>query len=301
MMRLAAEAFETPLMIDARKAAIIATVLGPRLLGTNVVVVDHAVVDHDVRREHAGVVGEPIRRAMEKRDAYGFMRVGAVGIIPIEGTLVRKGAFLGQSSGETSYEGLSAQVSRAMDPSIKGVAFEVDSFGGMVNGAFEMADQIYALSQAKPTIAILTDFAMSAAYLLASQCRQIVMPKHGAAGSIGVITMHVDQSAALDKAGLKVTVIKSGAKKDQGSPLAAPADDFLARLQASVDATRDEFADVVARGRGSRLTKDAALATEADWYDGEAAVAAGLVDAIADPLKAFEAFAAAVNAANTGA
>lgn len=301
MMRLAAEAFDTPLMIDARKATTIATVLGPRLLGTSVVVVDHAGIDHDVHRQHAGIVGEPIRRVMEKREMFGFLRIGAVGVIPIEGTLVRKGAFLGQSSGETSYEGLSAQVARAMDPAIRGVAFEVDSFGGMANGAFELADQIHALSQAKPTIAILTDFAMSAAYLLASQCRQIVMPKHGAAGSIGVITMHIDESGAVEKSGRKVTVVKSGAKKDQGSSLGPISDDYLARLQTSVDATRDEFADVVARGRGARLTKAAALATEADWYGGDAAVAAGLVDAIGDPQKAFEAFAAAVNAAKTGA
>lgn len=301
MMRLAAEAFETPLMIDARKAATIATVLGPRLLGSSFVMVDHAGVEHDVHRQHAGVVGEPVRRIMEQHDMFGFMRIGAVGIIPIEGTLVRKGAFLGQSSGETSYEGLSAQVARAMDPAIRGVVFEVDSFGGVVNGAFELADQIHALSQIKPTLAILTDYAMSAAYLQASQCRQIVMPKHGAAGSIGVITMHVDRSAAVEQSGLKVTVVKSGAKKDQGSSLGPISDDYLARLQMSVDAARDEFADVVARGRGARLTKAAALATEADWFEGEAAVAAGLVDAIADPQQAFEAFAAAINAANTGA
>lgn len=301
MMRLAAEAFETPLMIDARKATTIATVFGPRLLGSSAVVIDHEGVEHSIHRQHAGVVGEPVRRVLEKREMFGFMRVGAVGIIPIEGTLVRKGAFLGQSSGETSYEGLSAQVARAMDPAVRGVAFEVDSFGGMANGAFALADQIHELSQAKPTIAILTDFAMSAAYLLASQCRQIVMPRQGAAGSIGVITMHVDRSAAVEQSGLKVTVVKSGAKKDQGSSLGPLADDYLARLQASVDATRDEFAAVVARGRGARLTKAAALATEADWFEGETAVAAGLVDHIADPQRAFEAFAAAIHAANPGA
>ena len=42
--------------------------------------------------------------------------------------------------GETSYEGLQAQVLRAMrNPTIKGVVFEVDSFGGELAGAFETA------------------------------------------------------------------------------------------------------------------------------------------------------------------
>jgi transposase len=64
--------------------------------------------------------------------------------------------------------------------------FEVDSLGGELAGAFETADLIARLSAEKPTLAILTDHALSAGYLLASAARQIIMPEHGRAGSIGV-------------------------------------------------------------------------------------------------------------------
>jgi len=47
----------------------------------------------------------------------------------------------------------------------KGVVFEVDSFGGE----------------------LLTDHTLSAAYLLASAARQIIIPEYGRAGSIGAL------------------------------------------------------------------------------------------------------------------
>jgi ClpP class serine protease len=297
MMRLAAEAFNTPLMIDQAKAETIVWAFGTRLLGVPVRALENALGTADPRRTHAGVVGEPLLRAMEADGMRGFQVDRNVGVIGIEGTLVRKGAFLGQSSGETSYEGLTAQVSRAFDPAIKGVAFEVDSFGGQVNGVFELADRIAELSAIKPTIAILTDFALSAAYLLASQCRQIVMPPFGMAGSIGCIALHVNEAAALENEGLTITVIKAGALKDQGSSLGPPSDAYLAKRQVGCDEARLAFAAAVGRGRGARCTTEMALATEADFYEGEAAVAAGLVDAIANPRDAYEQFVAAVNAA----
>ncbi|MGA8990672.1 MAG: hypothetical protein WB500_09890 [Rhodoplanes sp.] len=94
---------------------------------------------------------------------------------------MHKGAYVGAYSGRTSYEGLQAQVLRAMrNPAIKGVVFEVDSFAGDLAGAFETADLIARLSTEKPTLAILTDHALSAGYLLASAARQIIIQNTGA-------------------------------------------------------------------------------------------------------------------------
>ena len=69
----------------------------------------------------------------------------------------------------------------------KGVVFEVDSFGGELAGAFETTDLIARLSAEKPTLAILTNHTLAAAYLLASAARQIIIPEHGRAGSIGAL------------------------------------------------------------------------------------------------------------------
>jgi ClpP class serine protease len=297
MFRLAARAFDEPLLIDGRKASAIAAAFGPRLLGGSVTVVGAEAVDHWAGREKAGVIDGTLERRYADRGQVPFPIVNGVAVIGVEGTLIAKGAYVGQSSGETSYEGLMAQVAlAARSPAVRAVAFEVDSYGGEARGAFEAAGAIAALSVAKPTIAILSEVALSAGYLLASQARRIVLPEFGAAGSIGVVTMHVDRSAQVEAAGLTVTVIQSGARKTEGSELAPLPDAVRERIQGRIDAMRVAFAGTVARGRKSRMSAADALATEAGVYEGAEAVAIGLADAVASPREAFAAFVAAVNA-----
>lgn len=292
--------FNTPLLYDARKAETVAMALGPRLAGMPVQItngnggVDHVAFENG--RPSAGKVGDRLGRAYDRIDRAPFDVIEGVAIIPIEGTLVHKGSYVGASSGETSYEGLQVQVSRALSRSdVRGVVFEVDSYGGEVAGAFETADLIHALSKAKPTIAILTDFAYSAGYLLASQARQIVMPEFGGAGSIGVITMHVDWSRNLANEGIDVTIFTSGEHKADGNPFEPIAADAATRIQTRIDAMRDKFAATVGRGRGSRLTKAKALKTEAQAYDAAEAVTLGLADGVGNTVSAFNAFIEEIN------
>lgn len=295
---LFARAFNTPLMIHEDKAYAILTGLGIRLAGDTIelppsaALWDHAATPGTIV---AGTLDDGLGQRVAARGGQFFSRVGSVALIGIEGTLVHKGAWLGQSSGSTSYQGLQTQIMRAMnDPTITGVAFEVDSGGGEVPGVFQTADMIAALSQVKPTMAILTDHALSAAYLLASQTRQIAVPPTGLVGSIGAMRIHVDMTGVAEKQGAKVTVVRSGARKAEGHPMMPLGEESLAAMQASVDSARRAFADTVGRGRGQRLTAGKAMATEAAIYEGPKAVEAGLADVVAHPIPAFRAFVAAV-------
>lgn len=273
--------------------------LGPRLTGQQVTIVnapgevEHAAFGNG--RPSAGILGNEVGRAYSEARALPFDHIDGVAIIPIEGTLVHKGAWVGANSGQTSYQGLRAQIERAGEPDIRGVVFEVDSFGGMVSGAFETAEAIRKLSLAKPTVSILTDFAYSAGYLLASQARSVIMPEFGGAGSIGVVTMHLDASASLEKEGLKVTFVHSGRHKVDGNPYEPLPASVRDRWQAEVDAMRNRFAEQVGRGRGARFSKKAALATEAQAYDAREAQQLGLVDAVGDGAQAFSLFLSEIN------
>ncbi|WP_137136565.1 S49 family peptidase [Rhizobium sp. FKY42] len=292
--------FNTPLMYDERKAAAFLHGLGSRIAGDTIVVTNAAgAVDHVAGangRPLAGKVGNRMERRFAANNLLPFDMVGSVAIIPIEGTLVHKGGWVGSYSGETSYQGLQAQIALArQSKEVKGVAFETDSYGGEVNGGFETARDIARLSAEKPTISILTDFAYSAGYLLASQARSVIMPRFGGAGSIGVIMIHADYSQALENEGIRLTIIRAGKKKADGNPYEALPDAVATRWQAMADAMRLEFAQTVATGRRGRITKAKALATEADVYNASEALSLGLVDAIADPLEAFEAFVNEVN------
>lgn len=300
---VASRLFGVPLMVDPGKAAAILAGIGGRVVdgGFEISGIDAiAHVAFENGRPSMGRLGDPLGRAYENAGEGRRLLAmdGSVGIIPIEGTLIHKGKFLGSSSGDTSYEGVQAKIMKAQrDPNVKGVVLEVDSHGGEVAGAFDTAQMIAELSAQKPTLAILTDFAHSAGYLMASAARQIVMPETGGAGSIGVITLHADMSQKLEKQGVKVTVISSGAYKADGHP-ALPMDErVLAETQAAVDNMRDIFAGAVGSYRGDRLNKAAALATEARAYRGEEAVRAGLVDGIMRPSEAYAEFVSSVNRA----
>lgn len=291
--------FDQPHLFHPGKAETIIRVLGPRLSGAPFQIINApGGVDHTAfanGRPSAGIIGDRMGRAYKRSGVLPFDMVDGVAIVPIEGTLVHKGAWVGAESGNTSYQGLRAQIDRAAENDIKAVVFEVDSYGGMVSGSHETAEAILKLSRAKPTLAILTDYAYSAGYLLASQARSIVMPEFGGAGSIGVVIMHVDYSGKLDQEGIKVTFVHSGAYKIDGNPYQALPPAVRDRWQQECDALRERFAEQVGKGRSSRFSKKAALATNAQVFDAKEALKIGLVDAIGDVHEAFKLFVAEVN------
>jgi ClpP class serine protease len=294
---VAARVFATPLMISDRKAAAIVEGLGERMLGAPVVVVNADRLDHEAfagGRPSAGRLGDRTGQRYDADRVPTFDQVGKTAVIGVEGTLVHKGNYVGASSGRTSYQGLQAQIIRVARAfgagQIAGAVLEVDSFGGEVAGVFETADMIAQLSQLMPTLAILTDHAESAAYLLASAARQIVMPRHGLAGSIGAIMMHADMTDKLSKDGVKVTVLRAGARKATMNALEPLPAATRARAEAQLEAVRQSFAERVGRYRGDRFNAKQALATEGEDFDGADAVALGVADAVGHANDAFDAF-----------
>lgn len=296
---LAARLFNTPLMVHPGKAAAILAGLGGRIAGSRVTFDGPVAVDHAAGgKPSLGTLGDRMGRAFQRRGEKPYDMVSGVAVIPVEGSLVHKGGWIESNSGETSYQGLQTQVQAALrDPAVKGAVFEVDSFGGEVSGAFETADMIAALSAAKPTLAVMTDHAYSAGYLLASAARQVVVPEQGGAGSIGVITVHADMSAALAAAGLNLTILTAGAHKADANPYEPLPEAVAAEISSELESTRQVFARRVAAYRGKRLGFEAAMATEARTYRGHAAVTAGLADATGQPFETFQAFVAALNRA----
>ncbi len=294
--QIAQRAFDTPLMIAPAKALAFLSGLGPRITGQEIRFDAMGATEAELiaarQTARASLIGgDLVGRRGDDADAP-FPIIEGVAVIATAGTLVHRGAWIGQSSGLTSYEGLAAQIDAAVhDPAIRGIALEIDSFGGEVAGAFDLADRIRAARDVKPVRAFLAEHALSAGYALASQADRITLPRTGAAGSIGVITMHTDMSGMLAQKGVAVTLIHAGAKKADGNPYAALPDGIRDRLQAELEDLRMLFAETVAAGRGNRLGTNAALATEAAIYRGAAAVEAGLADAVADPRTAFRAFA----------
>ncbi|MFC3530046.1 S49 family peptidase [Paracoccus mangrovi] len=296
--QIAQRVFNTPLMVDPAKALAFLTGLGPRIAGREISVDGLEVTAEDQASAtvpaRASLFGDDLTARQTRNGGQPFAVVEGIAVIEIAGTLVHRGAWIGQSSGLTSYEGIAAQLQAAVtDPVIRGIALDIDSFGGEVAGAFDLADRLRAARQVKPVQAFVADHALSAAYALASQADRIILPRTGAVGSIGVVAMHSDMSGALDQKGIAVTLIHAGTRKVDANPYQPLPESVRAQIAGELEDLRQLFAETVAEGRGRRLDTSQALATEAAVFRGEAAVFAGLADEVADPVTAFRAFAAA--------
>ena len=296
--QIAQRAFNTPLMVDPAKALAFLSGLGPRITGQDITFQGFDVEQLDQATAtlpaHASLFGNDLAQRHQRNGTQPFALVDGIAVIEIAGTLVHRGAWIGQSSGLTSYEGIAAQLQAALaDPGVRGIALDIDSFGGEVAGAFDLADRIRAAGAQKPVHAFVTEHALSAGYVLASQADRIILPRTGAVGSVGVVALHTDMSGALDQKGVAVTLIHAGAHKVDANPYQPLPDAIHDKMQRELEVVRFLFAETVAAGRGDRLTQTAALATEAAVFRGADAIAAGLADDLADPVAAFHAFAAA--------
>lgn len=296
--QIAARAFNTPLLVEPSKAVAFLSGLGPRILGGKVALNgDHSAEGPPTHlpalpsQPRASLLAGGLVQEARDSGIAPYAAVDGIAIIEIAGVLVHRGGWIGNSSGQTSYEGIAAQIEAAdADHAIRAVALEIDSFGGEIAGVFDLADRIRALRRSKPVWAFVAEHAFSAGYALAAQADRILLPRTGSVGSIGVLVMHADLSRKLDQEGVAVTLVHSGLRKVDANPYEPLPAPVHASIQGEIDGLRLLFAQTVEAGRTGRLTADAALATEAACYRGSDAVAAGLADEVTDLASGFAAF-----------
>lgn len=265
--------FNVPLMILPQKADAIIAGLLPRfgLAGDTVTALDHH-----------GLTAPEIAMNDDGASATGYRIDNGIARIEIGGILAQRGGFRADSSQILGYDQLAAQYERAMsDPNVHAIAATFFSPGGEVAGAFALADKIYKFRGKKPLFAVVDELAASAGYLLAAAHDEIWLSPTGYVGSVGIVMRHLDLSAKLEKDGVTVTQIFSGAHKVDGNPFGPLSPDVLARLQAESDATRQLFAEKVALYRG--LDTQQVLDTEAAIYRGHEAKQAQFATDIAYP------------------
>jgi capsid assembly protease len=257
LTHVAAHLMGVPLMIHRPKLETILAVLGQRLDLPGTAITEYV---------------PPVRAEIPAN--------AGIAVIPIYGTLVKRTLGLNAVSGLTSYQSIADQLDVALaDPTISGILLDIDSPGGEVNGAFDLADRIYAARKRKPICAIANDSAFSAAYALASSADRVYLAQTGGVGSIGVIAMHVDQSAKDASEGLAYTPIYAGDRKNDLSPHEPLADGARVGLQQEVDRLYQLFVGLVARNRN--LSPEAITATEAGLLFGQEAISSGFADAVA--------------------
>ncbi len=175
-----------------------------------------------------------------------------IGVVAIEGPILRKpDLFARIFFGATGSEDIGAALREAAGrDDIKAVFLHIDSPGGTVAGTPELADAVAALDKRKPVYAFSSGLMCSAAYWVASQARAIYATPSAQVGSIGVVQAVIDNSAALDKAGIKVEVFSVGKYKAMGAPGTPLTDDQRELISSNLAEIAGEFhTAVLAKGR----------------------------------------------------
>jgi len=271
---IAARIFNTPLLIHPQKLDAIIAGLSERLRGAAPL----AVAAADGSRLLAPELFSTRRGEASDR---GYRMVEGVAVLNVSGALLHRSRLdMAESTYLVGYNDLAADLEDAMShPDVHAVLQVYDSPGGEAQGAFEYAQRIFDLRGRKPMHAIADGMALSAAYLGASATDEVAVTTTGYAGSVGVVSRHVDFSRALDQDGITVTHIFAGAHKVDGNPYEPLPEDVRSAWQAEIDGLYTMFVDAVARHRGMEAA--AVRKTQAASYSGVAAVASGLADRIA--------------------
>lgn len=291
--------FNTPLMVSPAHGQMIAAALSGRL-DIRSIENETGRMDERAMRDLAamGRMAADIDRARPAAAMHGedapwngkmYPQVGGIAIIQVWGTLTRNWG-VGPYSGSTGYDGIQTQLMAAMaDDSVKAIWIAINSGGGAVDGCFDLQQLIWACNAkngGKPIWAMASDYAYSAAYALGVAADKFFVPRTGGVGSVGVITLWADIRGALDLEGVKVKVIRSGARKaiGVGGVEDLPAEE-VAHIQAQLDEIRDIFVERVAEYRG--MSKSAVLQTEGLDYMGAHAKAIGFVTDVLSEQEAW--------------
>ncbi|NAW97865.1 MULTISPECIES: S49 family peptidase [unclassified Vibrio] len=212
---------------------------------------------------------------------------GHVAVITVYGALMHNIGWSGRYV--TGYDVLRNKLKYALnDPDVKGILMKFHTGGGGAMGCPDTGDLIHEVGKVKPVWTIADDMAYSAGEWLHSQGTRRLITQSGGLGSVGVVIAHVDVSKAMNDVGFKVTLIHAGDHKVDGNPYEKLPKAVQDKLQADCDSTRNKFAQAVSRGTG--MSVDGVLATEAECYTGQEAVDIGFADEVVSSTTILDEF-----------
>ena len=212
-----------------------------------------------------------------------YQMIGSTAILGLKGPITKKPTSMGYLFGGTStIQSISALRAMEADPDVKNILMWCETPGGECKGGSELADQIRATNLVKPITAYIDDLCASMGYFMASQCSAIYMNRMGLTGSISVISVVPDLSAAAAMKGVKVHVFTADGGetyKGAGTEGTAITPEQQAYFKALVNHYGDDFKAAIQMGRGltDEQTKAAAIGK---LFNASEAKAMGLIDGV---------------------
>ena len=163
------------------------------------------------------------------------------------------------------------------DEDIKAILVEVDSSGGLPVAGEEIASALKASS--KPTVALIRQTGVSAAYWAISSAGRIFASKNSDVGSIGVTTSYLDNTSKNQKDGYGFIQLSAGKYKDIGNPDKPLTDEERTLIIRDLNIIHQNFINDVSVNRGIP-PEDIKKIADGSSVLGETAKALKLVDEI---------------------
>jgi protease-4 len=192
----------------------------------------------------------------------------------------------GGAPGATDFNILGQLDQAVDDPNVVGIILNVDTPGGGVLASDAIYNRVAEIAEDMPVIAIMGDTAASGGYYISAGATEIIAHRFTWTGSIGVIAMIPNLSEAAGKLGIGMTVVKSGALKDLGSPFREMTEEERALFQTLIDEAYNGFVEVVSDGRDLPEARVREIA-DGRIYSGLQARELGLVDRLGNRETAF--------------
>ena len=169
----------------------------------------------------------------------------------------------------------------AEDDRVRALVLRINSPGGTVTASDIIYREIEGFKANKkvPVVAVMMDVAASGGYYVALGADTIIAHPTTVTGSIGVIMITVNAQGLLEKIGVSASAIKSGPRKDMGSPFRQLADEERAIFQSVIDELQNRFVAKVAERRKLPIAKARQIA-DGRIYTAEQAAQNGLIDQI---------------------
>ncbi|MBI3397624.1 MAG: signal peptide peptidase SppA [Deltaproteobacteria bacterium] len=168
------------------------------------------------------------------------------------------------------------------DKWVKAVVLRVNSPGGVVTTCDIINHELknFKKKTGKIIVAELMDVAASGGYYIAAASDRIIAHPTNITGSIGVVAYKVNASGLLEKIGITAETIKSGDKKDLGSPLRPMTSEERDILQGIIDGLYGRFLDAVMDGRKKITKEELQRIADGRIYTAEQALRLKLIDRI---------------------
>jgi capsid assembly protease len=214
---------------------------------------------------------------MGKPQEAPYQVVNGIAVIQLAGVMMKNPDEIDCLCGATSTDAFTAAINAAAaDPAVGAIVLDVDSPGGQALGVDEAHAAVVAANARKPVVAYTGGLMCSGAIWACCGAAVTYCSRMAIVGSIGCYSVLGDTSEYFKKAGIKMTLVKSGKHKGDGAYGTPVSDALIARSQNLVDQIGGMFRADVKACRPQ--VKDDAM--EGQEFLGADAVAAGLVDSV---------------------